>query len=188
MGWTLGNYVGWVPAESIWAIHWINPDVDGTAKGQQNNSPLREWQTSSLSSILKWYYPKIIQWFWNLCCGGRRVSGALKVMNWKISESVCLRFYARENNFGHRKWGQGHQKSSSTLFKCIFSSYVQKKAFWSSWEVKIRSRWPKVIKCIFSKSVFLSSYAQKEHFEHNGRSKSFIKCKFSKNHFLESCA
>ena len=52
---------------------------------------------------------------------------------------------------------KGHQVQ--IFKKSIFQLLCTEKAFWASWDVKIRSRSPKVIKYKFSKFLVLSSYA-----------------------------
>ena len=56
------------------------------------------------------------------------------------------------------------------IFKSIFELLCTEKAFWASWEVKSRSRSPKVIRCKFSNNIFLRSYVQKKHFGHRNSS------------------
>ena len=51
------------------------------------------------------------------------------------------------------------------IFKMsIFELLCIEKAFWASWEVKIRSRSPKVIKCNFFKKFFFEILCKGEAF------------------------
>ena len=71
----------------------------------------------------------------------------------------------------HTYWGgPKYQVQVTKVIKCKLSKIVflcTEKAFWTSQEVKIRSRPvrpPKVMKCLLSKSTLFSSYAQKKGF------------------------
>ena len=72
-------------------------------------------------------------------------------------KSVFLSSYVEKKYFRHRgrsKSSQGHQRSSSANFQNVyFSASMHRKAFWTSWEVKIRLGSLLVTKCKFSMNV-----------------------------------